>query len=207
MSDILCLDAAVTNDKCENPLLPVNFVSTPIRIVIDHEHVVTTDKEGNLNLKPSKNRPTPDNISVGQWTAANSRTLSKLIPTFSAHDLVYYLYYTWMICYLLTQFTNSSVFILDNDHRVEVNQTGRTWNNINCTLDVYTLKRRDDQYICSNHVYSTTGAVAGSCSTACVQPRTNQNQPRYVSGLCWDYNSKEGCSYCYSCLYVHKDSA
>jgi hypothetical protein len=66
MQDILCLDDCVTNEKGEKPLLPVNFVATPRGIVLDQEQVVITDKDGNLKIKPSKNRPTPDKLSIGQ---------------------------------------------------------------------------------------------------------------------------------------------
>jgi hypothetical protein len=208
MNDILCLDDAVTNDRGEKPLLPVNFVSTPRGVVIDHDQIVTTDKDGNLKLKPSKHRPTPDKISFGQWTAANARILAKLIPRFSAQDLSDYLDYTHMIGDLLTQFTNSSVFSLDYDHRVQVNQSGKRWNDINCTLEVYTLKKRDDSG--SSHVYTPSGVAGGGASSNAQlqsQPRKNMSRPRVGGGICWDYNSKEGCSYGDGCRYIHKDSA
>jgi hypothetical protein len=57
MKDILCMDDAC-NEKGEKPLLPVNFVSTPCGIILNQEKIVTTNKDGELVIKPSKNRPT-----------------------------------------------------------------------------------------------------------------------------------------------------
>jgi hypothetical protein len=91
MTDILCLDDCATNSKGERPLLPVNFVSTPKGIIIVHDQVVTTDKDGHMKLKPNKYKPTPDKITVGQWVAANARIMSKLMPKFSSQDLIDYL--------------------------------------------------------------------------------------------------------------------
>jgi hypothetical protein len=122
MKDLLCMDDVCTNDKGEKPLLPVNFVSTPRGIIMDQEKVVTTNKDGELIMKPNKNRPTADKLSAGQWVAANSRILAKLSPTFTPQQMMDYLDYTRKLGDLMTQFTQASVFVLDNNHRIEVNQ-------------------------------------------------------------------------------------
>ena len=209
MKDLLCMDDCCTNDKGEKPLLPVNFVSTPRGIIMDQEKVVTTNKDGELAIKPSKNRPTADKLTAGQWVAANSRILAKLAPKFSPQDMMDYLDYTRKIGDLMTQFTQASVFVLDNNHRIEVNQTAdKRWNNIDCTLELYTLKKKEDSH---GSVY-TPASVAGSNSgnsgniSASSSSRRNQSRPRVGGGICWDYNSPEGCQYGDNCRYLHQDS-
>jgi hypothetical protein len=207
MNDLLCLDDCVTNARGEKPLLPVNFVSTPKGIILDHEQVVTTDKDGNLKLKPSKNRPTADKLTVGQWTSANARILAKLVPRFTPQDLIDYLDYTRKVGDLLNQFTYSSVFILDNDHRIYVNTHGGRWNQIDCTLELYHLKRKEDvttkQVSGAGYVPKTSAST--SVNSVAARKSQSQSRPRIGGGLCWDYNSPEGCTYGDQCRFLHQE--
>jgi hypothetical protein len=198
LKDILCLDDCAVNAKGEKPLLPVNFVSNPKGIVLDQDQMVTTDKDGNLKLKPCKNKPTADKIVVGQWIGANARILSKLAPKFSAQDLIDYRDYMRKVGDLLNQFTYSSVFCLDNDHRVDVNFSDRRWNDIDCTLEVYYLKKKEDGASNSNTMYSPVGAGGGNKKAVLGKQRNGSN-------ICWDYNSSDGCRYGDSCRYLHQD--
>jgi hypothetical protein len=211
MRDILCIDDCTTNSRGEKPLLPVNFVSTPRGIIIDHDQVVTADKDGKLLIKPNKHKPTADKLTVGQWVGANSRILSKLIPKLSAQDLMDYLDYCRKIGDLLNQFTTSSVFILDNDHRIEVNQTaGKRWNDIDSHLEIYTLRRKDEHVHGSNSSYSPASVGGGQNRNNSRRPQSqggNQNRPKLAGGLCWDFNSLEGCFYGDKCRYIHAESA
>jgi hypothetical protein len=200
MSDILCLDDCATNSKGERPLLPVNFVSTPKGIIIDQYQVVTTDKDGSMKLKPSKYKPTPDKITVGQWVAANARIMSKLMPKFSPQDLIDYLDYNRKIGDLLNQFTYSSVFLVDNDHRVDVNHSGRRWNDIDCSLELYYLKKKDEGT--HNAMYSPVSSVIHGTPNV----SSRRSQPKSSSGICWDYNSADGCRYGDGCRYVHQEA-
>jgi hypothetical protein len=206
MKDLLNIDDCCTNDQGEKPLLPVNFVSTPRGIIMDQEKVVTTNKDGELTIKPSKNRPTADKLTAGQWVAANSRILAKLAPKFTPQQMMDYLDYTRKLGDLLTQFTQASVFVLDNNHRIEVNQIAdKRWNNIDCTLELYTLKKKDDS---TGSIY-VPASVSGSSSAANVSTsnaRRSQSRPRVGGGVCWDFNSVEGCQYGDHCRYLHQDS-
>jgi hypothetical protein len=203
MNDILCLDDCATNSKGERPLLPVNFVSTPKGIIIDHDQVLVTDKDGSLKVKPSKHKPTPDKITVGQWIAANARIQAKLMPTFSPQDLIDYLDYTRKIGDLLNQFTHSSVFLVDNDHRVDVNHTDRRWNDIDCSLELYYLRKKDEGS--HNSMYSPPVGNTASASGNSRRQQSSQ-QSRASGGVCWDYNSADGCKYGDTCRYLHQDA-
>jgi hypothetical protein len=206
MKDLLNIDDCCTNEQGEKPLLPVNFVSTPRGIIMDLEKVVTTSKDGELTIKPSKNRPTADKLTAGQWVAANSRILAKLAPKFSPQQMMDYLDYTRKLGDLLTQFTQASVFVLDNNHRIEVNQIAdKRWNNIDCTLELYTLKKKDDS---TGSIYTpaSVSAASNSGNVSSSNSRRNQSRPRVGGGICWDFNSPEGCQYGDNCRYLHQDS-
>jgi hypothetical protein len=206
MKDLLNIDDCCTNEQGEKPLLPVNFVSTPRGIIMDQEMVVTTNKDGELTIKPSKNRPTADKLTAGQWVAANSQILAKLAPKFSPQQIMDYLDYTRKLGDLLTQFTQASVFVLDNNHRIEVNQIAdKRWNNIDCTLEFYTLKKKDDS---TGSIYTpaSVSAAGNSVNVSSSSSRRNQSRPRVGGGICWDFNSPEGCQYGDNCRYLHQDS-
>jgi hypothetical protein len=198
MRDLLGVDGSATNAKGEKALLPINFLSC-VRGTQDSEDVVHSAKGMNLVLQTNLRRVTPDKLTPGQWIAANSRILSKLIDEkkLSSVQIEQYLEYTRRIGDLLQIFTASSVFVLDNHHRLEQHQTGDSMSLINCTLQNSHLKKKDES-VASLH-YSAAAAAKSSAGNGGGSARRGAVRP------CWMYNSDDGCPYGKSCRYDHVD--
>ena len=193
MRDLLNVDDPTTNSRGEKALLPMNFLSC-IRGSQDTDEVIHSGKGLNLVLQASNRRVTPEKLSVGQWVGANARILEKLMSSgkLSPSQITDYLVYNRKIGDLLQLFTSSSVFLLDHNHRLEINENDDTrWCDIDATLQSAHLKRKDA---------SSTDSSAGS------KP-VNSNRRNSRRGVCWAYNSQEGCPNSLDkCKYDHMDS-
>jgi hypothetical protein len=146
MRDLLGVDDQPLNAKGEKCLLPVNFLSC-VRGTQDSEEVIHSGKGVNLVIQSNLSKKSPEKLTVGQWTAANARILSKLIKSgrLVGLEIADYLEYNRKIGDLLQLYTASSVFQLDHNHRLEVHEDAtRRWHEIDCTLENAHLKRRDD---------------------------------------------------------------
>lgn len=195
MRDLLCLDELPLNSRGEKALLPINFLSC-IRGTQDKDEVLHSGKSMNLVLQSSTKRVTPEKLTVGQWIGANSRILDKLISSgrLNSAQLAEYLDYTRKIGDLLQIFTFSSVFTLDNAHRLEVHETSKKWNEIDATLQAAHLKKRDQEW-------SSTTKTSNSF--------VNHRSPlKHINSPCWAYNSIEGCRFTKEkCRFDHVDSS
>lgn len=192
-------DASATNSKGEKALLPVNFLSC-VRGTQDSEDLIHSSKGVNLVLQSTLNRVKPEKLTTGQWVSANARILFKLISEkkLSSQQLEDYLEYNQKIGDLLQIFTPSSVFLLDNNHRLAIHQKpSKCWADIDSTLEIAHLKKKDDSSG-SLYVSAAAGAAKSTSSGA-------SSGSRRTTRPCWMYNSEEGCSYGRNCRYDHVD--
>jgi hypothetical protein len=203
MKDLLCMQDSTTNSVGEKPLLPCNFVSNVRGTVSESEEVIHTGDGTQLILKKTPKKPSPDKLSAGQWVSANIRILQRLLPSFSEQELSDYLDYTIGVGDNLQLFTSSSVFILDNEHRIDVHKSGRRWNNIDSRLENLFLKRKEEPLSVSKSQGSGGSKPQSSGSSS--SSGRNSDRPR-SGNVCWKYNSSEGCTFGEHCRYVHVDS-
>ena len=193
MRDLLNVEGNVTNAKGEKALLPINFLSC-VPGTQDSEDVIHSGKGINLVIQSSLRRVTPEKLTIGQWTSANARILLKLIndKKLSAEQLEEYLEYNQKIGDLLQLFTPAGVFMLDNNHRLACHlKPTKSWADIDSTLEIAHLRRKDDAS--NNSMYVSAAAKSGAAS----QPSSRRSRP------CWMYNSEEGCPYGKGCRYDH----
>jgi hypothetical protein len=197
MRDLLNVDGSVLNSKGEKALLPVNFLSC-VRGTQNNDEVVHQGRDLNLVLQPSTKRVTPEKLSFGQWAGANARILDKLTTSgrLTPVQVSEYLDYNRKIGDLLQLYTPSSVFLLDHNHRLEVHQSEKKrWNKIDATLQSSHLRLKDvRQPLDSGSSGRSSVSSAGSTR-------------RRKRGVCWNYNSAEGCRVGKErCQYEHVDS-
>ena len=184
MRDLLGVDDQPLNSKGEKCLLPVNFLSC-VRGTQDSEEIIHSGKGVNLVIQSNLSKKSPEKLTVGQWTAANARILSKLIKSgrLVGPEILDYLEYNRKIGDLLQLYTASSIFQLDHNHRLEVHEDStRRWNEIDCTLENAHLKRRDDpsHNIAANTMYKPAGSQGASS-----RRNTSSSGKR---GVCWAFN-------------------
>jgi hypothetical protein len=180
----------------------------PKGTVTDIEEQVVSSG-GKLVVKPINKKPTADQLTAGQWIAANAIILSRLFSRFSTQQLCDYLDYERKIGGLMQLFTHSSVFILDNEHRIDVHKYGGKWNKINPIMVASILKKKDESSLPAG---MSTGGYRGVSSATSVQlPRRSSGAigPGRMGGggICWAYNSAEGCTYGTTCRYRHVESS
>jgi hypothetical protein len=181
MRDLLNVDSSTTNSRGEKALLPINFLSC-VRGTQDVDEVIHSGKGLNLVLQASNKRVSPEKLTVGQWVGANARILEKLISPgkLTPDQITDYLVYNRKIGDLLQIFLSGSVFMLDHNHRLELNENQDSrWCVIDTTLQSSHLKRKDVSV--PEHVSSGRTANASS-------RRYNSRR-----GVCWAYNTSEGC--------------
>jgi hypothetical protein len=191
MKDLLNVDGVPTNVRGEKVLLPVNFLSC-VRGTQDSEEIIHSGKGLNLVLQTTAKKVTPDKLSVGQWTGANARVLQKLISEgrLNAQQLDDYLDYNRKIGDLLQLYTAGSVFMLDNNHRLEIHEKpSRCWSEIDSTLQNAHLQKK-------NELYNAASSVRGNVTVGTGVKRGVRP--------CWKFNSEEGCPFGKdACRYDH----
>ena len=85
----------------------------------------------------------PEKLSYGLFFGANARILARLVPNLTP-ELACYLDYLRKIGDLMLNYTTSSVFLLDHEHRFEVvEQPDKKWNCIDQGLLMNVLKKRE----------------------------------------------------------------
>ena len=201
LKDLLTVDDCFTNAAGEKPLLPVNFIRNPKGTITDYDEQVVTE-DGRLVVKPNVRKPTADQLTAGQWVAANAIILARLVPRLSHQELIDYLDYERRIGGLMQLFTHSTVFILDNEHRIDVHRFNDRWNDIDPTMIGSLLRKKEESQLPSN--VHTAPRREGQRSQG---PRQGSRGDGRKNAACWQYNSPEGCPYGQSCRYGHFDSA
>jgi hypothetical protein len=81
---------------------------------------------------------------------ANARILARIIPNLTP-GIAHYLDYLCMIGDLLVNYTSQSVYLLDHLHRYEVIERNQPVNQIDPTLSLNTLKKKES----TSHVSSS----------------------------------------------------
>ena len=206
LKDLLTVDDCFTNSAGEKPMLPVNFIRNPKGTITDLDEQVVTE-DGRLVVRPNVRKPTADQLTAGQWIAANAIILAKLMPRLSRQELCDYLDYECKIGGLMQLYTHSTVFILDNEHRIDVHRFNDRWNDIDPMLIGSLLRKKDESQMPVN-VHTAPRRDSGRSSSQFKQGQSRQTQgDGRKNAPCWQYNSPEGCPYGQGCRYGHFDSA
>jgi hypothetical protein len=114
-------------------------------------------------------------------------------------EIACYLDYLRKIGDLLVNYTSSSVYLLDHEHRFEVVETlEKLWNYIDPTLSLNILKKKDSGAlgVSTVHKLSASGSNSNSASTHRTATRRSQV-------ICWQFNQPEGCEYTPNCRFQH----
>jgi hypothetical protein len=201
LKDLLTVDDCFSNAAGEKPMLPVNFIRNPKGTITDLDEQVVTE-EGRLVVRPNVRKPTADQLTAGQWVAANAIILAKLFPRLSKQELCDYLDYERKIGGLMQLYTHATVFILDNEHRIDVHRFNDRWNDIDPMLIGALLKKKDENQLPPN-VHTAPRRDGGG--------RSNRQGGNRADGRknapCWQYNSPEGCPFGQNCRYGHFDGS
>ena len=205
MRELLNFDDCPVNDKGEKALLPIHFLSC-IRGTQNLDEVIHSSKGMNLVLQSDIKRVAPEKLTAGQWISANARILNKLVTDgkLSATQLKDYLEYTRKVGDLMQLFVVGSVCLLDHHHRLMLHDGDgtRRWYEIDSTLEIAHLKKRDDAVHNSNTLYKPAGVGSGAAHNNAGQPGRRRRL-----GPCWAFNSAEGCPYSRErCRYEHVET-
>jgi hypothetical protein len=187
--------------------LPVNFVShvrgSGSRGAEDEE-LLKTESGAKLYFANSPKKIGPEKLTQGLFFGANARILARIIPNLTP-EVAVYLDYLRQIGDLLINYTSQSVYCLDHDHRFQVIELARPWNQIDPTLCLNVLKKKDN--VASN-VSSGSGSSSNSksVSNSVAKPEGKSETKTYGSlPICWQWNQAEGCKF-QNCRYHHKCS-
>jgi hypothetical protein len=196
-----CNAQATAENRGEKALLPVNFTSNLRGTTPDNEETISQGFGTRLVLKSAVRRVTPDRLTQGQYFAANARIMAKLVAKFTSEEMYEYLDFQRQIGDLLQVFTCGSVIILDNEHRLEVAETGRRWNQINPTTQIALLRHREEA---ANRANANRGGAAHASGNSTRGPAGQGNPPRAPSNkICTAYNTEAGCKYGTGCIFRH----
>jgi hypothetical protein len=204
LKDFLTVNDCFTNSAGEKPMLPVNFIRNPKGTITDLDEQVVTE-DGRLVVKPNVRKPTADQLTAGQWVAANAIILARLLPKLSQQELYDYLDYERRIGGLMQLFTHSTVFILDNEHRIDVHRYNDRWNDIDPTMIGSLLKKKEESQMPANIHTAPRRDSQRSSNQGSRQGSSRQDGRK--NAACWQYNSPEGCPFGQTCRYGHFDSA
>jgi hypothetical protein len=181
------------NRPGENALyLPINFISHLRGHRSDDEELFQTPGSSKLILSNSPKKVEPEKLTQGLFFGANARILARMIPNPSS-EIFYYLDYLRKIGDLLINYTSSSVYLLDHEHRFEVLEIGKNWNEIDATLSLNILKKKEQNVglSASKVGLSTPGS-----------PSANKSEKKSMV-ICWQFNQPNGCQYGSNCKFRH----
>jgi hypothetical protein len=184
----------------EDLFLPVNFCSHLKGHRSEDEELACTEGGTKLYLGSGAGKKvTPDKLNQGLFLGANARILSRIIPNITP-EVVNYLDYIRKIGDLLVNYTSTSVYHLDHEHRFEVCERSSSipFNFIDPTLSLNLLKKKDAVQNQSNVRGTSTGkSGVNSGSKGSNSNSKNQGSP------CWQYNQPAGCQFEPNCKYPH----
>jgi hypothetical protein len=184
----------------EDLFLPVNFCSHLKGHRSEDEELACTEGGTKLYLGSGAGKKvTPDKLNQGLFLGANARILSRIIPNITP-EVVNYLDYIRKIGDLLVNYTSTSVYHLDHEHRFEVCERSSSipFNFIDPTLSLNLLKKKDAVQNQSN-VRGTSTGKSGVNSGAKGANSVSKNQ----GAPCWQYNQPAGCQFEPNCKYPH----
>ena len=195
--DLLGINECQPSRTGEGLLLPINFCSHVRGSRGEDEEILETPNGSKLYFSRahSSKKITPEKLTQGLFFGANARILARLVPNLTP-ELVLYLDYLRQLGDLLLNYTSTSVYSLDHEHRYEVAEQGTPWNEINSSLSLNLLKKKDQN------------AQSGSTATV------NRAQNRPASSLfarnalaaksqviCYLYNQVDGCPFGVKCRF------
>jgi hypothetical protein len=164
----------------------------------EDEELLKTEGGTSLYLGNSPREIQPEKLNAGLFLGANARILARIIPNLTP-GVSMYLDYLRMIGDLLVNYTPQSVYVLDHLHRYEMVERNQQINQIDPTLSLNTLKKKE----VSNH---GTGATSSkSVSSAGKSQSNTKNDFKQTYGelpICWQFNQPEGCKFS-NCRYIH----
>ena len=195
LKDLLSINDCNSGRQGEPLYLPVNFISHLRGNRAEEEEILQTPGGSKLYLSQGGRKVQPEKLTRGPFFGANARILPRMIPNLT-HELATYLDYLRKLGDLLINYTASSVYALDNEHRYEIAELGTAWNSIDPTLSLNILKKRESSTGAATKV-ATGGSGSSSNSTS-----YRQNS-RVSLVICWQFNQKEGCSYQPKCKFQH----
>jgi hypothetical protein len=200
LKDLLGINECQPPRQGEGLLLPINFCSH-VRGSREEEEILKTPAGSRLFWEHSNSNKkiTPEKLNQGLFFGANARILARLIPNLSP-ELTVYLDYLRQLGDLLINYTSTSVYSLDHEHRYEVAEMGRPWNEISTSLSLNWLKKKEN-----------VNSASSANSTARAQGRPNSlfasNAIATKSQvICYLYNQQDGCPFGATCKFVHKCS-
>ena len=184
--------------------LPCNFVSHVRGSArADDEELFHSPAGTKIYIANGPKKVQPEKLSYGLFFGANARILARLIPNVTP-DLADYLDYLRKIGDLMLNYTTSSVFLLDHEHRFEVlenRELGKRFNSIDQALCMNVLKKREVPV-----TPSTSGTVSrlssGSNSSNFSGP-SQQRTARRTTVICYLFNQQDGCPFTPNCRFLH----
>lgn len=188
LDDLLADENPKTDKGEKKALLIVDFLTSfsGAQLVDPPEEVLTTSDGRQISVKAPKKKPSADTLLPHQWIAANGRITKLIQSTRPASEAADYCDFTSMIGDYLKDYTCSSVFWLDHQHRLAVAEQGRRWCDIDSHLKQIHLKLRS----------------ASSTSASGTSLQLKKRGRSFPDNVCWNYNSRSGCTY-KECKYPH----
>jgi hypothetical protein len=128
----------------------------------EDEGVYLSTSGGKLTFKAAGSKKVEiQNVCFGQWIGANSRIHEILYSTMSPLQNAAYNEYTRMVGDLYQLYTESSVMVLDNEHRRMVALSGRSWADLSLHLERMHLKLKPSGSGIAS-VISTASSASGA---------------------------------------------
>lgn len=171
-----------------------DYISRIGGTVDEYEDSLITSGGVKLTFKTKAKKLDPSDVTAAMWISANSRIYEILAVNMSAEQCSEYHEYTRQVGDLLQAYTESSVMVLDHEHRKHVAASGRAWDNISPHLERFHLKVRSS--MSENSDVKASHKAQGFAG----QTMRKSNRP------CFSYNSKAGCKFGEACRFKHKCS-
>lgn len=167
---------------------------------IGEEQVVSDNGTAQFVLRSAAKKPKLHSVSVEEWALANTRIMD--ILSRSAADkgvLRDYMAYTMKVCELYKCYERTTVLQYDREYRHLQARYGFRWGTD--TPHLHTLHLR-----LKSTLPAGAGAAVGSAHRIGGQHGQGQRQRRPADGqspVCFQYNSRDGCSYGAACKFRH----
>mgnify|MGYP001552461939 CR=1 FL=1 len=159
------------------------------------EHVIIPKKSSEREIKIGnklylKQQMKVEEVSVPQWLSANVRILIKLIDSGDLNNInaiKQYLRYTAKVGDYLQVSDVPAVMLFDENHRKQVHDEGKCWDDIDGDCRYFYLEKEDKSRIASNR-FQHHGATYNR--------RPKQLGPVDAAGqpICISYNKQSGCT-------------
>lgn len=164
------------------------------------EEILTTSDGRQITVRLPKKKPSADTLQPHQWIAANGRIIKLLLASKPKAVVVDYCDYMTKIGDLLRDYTTSSVFWLDYQHRLAIAESDTKWSDIAPHLKDIHLKVRQAN-LPSRAQQSTQSQNFNRRQGGYRDNRQNANtNPGDI--ICGSYNSRAGCTF-KNCRYNH----